>query len=259
MDSKIKNYLGWAGVFLMIALAFSALWFIRLYSKSIEPSSFRSFSVTGDGKAVAIPDIAEFTFSVLTEGGKNLGELQKENTQKANRAIGVLKGSGVADKDIKTAQYSVEPRYQYFDCSPRLSAGGKPCPPPEIVGYAIRQTVSVKLRDFEKIGTLLTEVVQSGANSVSQLSFNLDDPTAVQNQARAEAIRKAKDKAKAVAKAGGFRLGRLLSIEEGGGVPIFYKSFGVETLGAPAPVPAPSIEAGSQEVTVNVTLRYEIE
>lgn len=257
MDSKIKNYLAWAGVILMVSLAFSALWFMRLYSKSIEPSSFRSFSVTGEGKAVAIPDVAEFTFSVLTEGGKNLGELQKENTQKANRAIGVLKGSGVADKDIKTAQYSVEPRYQYFNCSPGLLSGGKPCPPPEIVGYTIRQTVGVKLRDFEKIGTLLTEVVQSGANSVSQLSFNLDDLTAVQNQARSEAIQKAKEKAKAIAKAGGFRLGRLLSIEEGGGAPIFYKSFGGETLGLG--VPAPSIEPGSQEVTVTVTLRYEID
>src|SRR3990167_2011606 len=105
MDTKIKNYLGWSGVVLMAALALSALWYVRSYSKVIEPSSFRSFSASGEGKAVAIPDVAQFTFSVLTQGGKDLGALQKENTIKVNRAIGVVKGAGVEDKDIKTEQY----------------------------------------------------------------------------------------------------------------------------------------------------------
>ena len=105
MDTKIKNYLGWAGVALMAALALSSLWYVRTYSKSAEPSSYRSFSVTGEGKGVAIPDVAEFSFSVLTQGGKDLSALQAENTLKVNRAIGVVKGAGVADEDIKTEQY----------------------------------------------------------------------------------------------------------------------------------------------------------
>lgn len=260
MDTKIKNYLGVAGVVLMGALALSALWYVLSYSKVIEPSSFRSFSASGDGKAVAIPDVAQFTFSVLTQGGKDLGVLQKENTTKVNRALGVVKAAGVENKDIKTEQYSVEPRYQYSNCSPVLLDSGKPCPPPEIVGYTVQQTVSVKVRDFEKVGQLLGEVVQSGANSVSQLSFTLDDPTSAQNEARAEAIAKAKAKAKSIAKAGGFRLGRLLSIEEGGYPdPIYKYSLGAESFGGPSAAPAPAIEAGSQEVNVTVTLRYEID
>lgn len=263
MDSKIKNYLGWATVVLMAALAISALWYVRTYSKSSEPSSYRSFSVTGEGKVVAIPDIAKFTFSVLTQGGKDLGALQAENTIKVNRAIGVAKGSGVADEDIKTEQYSVEPRYKYFDClpSPYSDSGANACPPPEIVGYTVQQAVSVKVRDFSKVGSLLSEVVQSGANSVSQLLFTLDDPTEVQNQARAEAITKAKEKAKSIAKAGRFDLGRLLSIEEGGGYyPVYKYGFGggAESMASDA-APAPAIEPGSQYVQVTVTLRYEIE
>ena len=261
MDAKIKNYLGMAGIGLMAALAFSAVWYVKSYSKVIEPSSFRSFSASGEGKAVAIPDVAQFTFSVLTQGGKDLGVLQKENTVKVNRAIGVVKAAGVDDKDIKTEQYSVEPRYQYFNCSPGLFDSGKPCPPPEIVGYKVQQTVMVKVRNFEKLGSLLGEVVQGGANTVSQLSFTLDDPTSAQNQARSEAIARAKEKAKSIARAGGFSLGRLLSIDEGGNPVPFYKSLGAESFGgiAPAAAPAPAIEAGSQEIRVTVTLRYEID
>ena len=134
------------------------------------------------------------------------------------------------------------------------------CPPPEIVGYTVQQTVSVKVRDFSKVGSLLSEVVQSGANSVSQLSFTLDDPTEVQNQARAEAIQKAKDKAKSIAKAGRFDLGRLLSIEEGEGYyPVYkYGLGGAESMAMDA-APAPTIQPGSQDIQVTVTLRYEIE
>ena len=262
MDTKIKNYLGWSGVVLMAALALSALWYVRSYSKVIEPSSFRSFSASGEGKSVAIPDVAQFTFSVLTQGGKDLGALQKENTVKVNRVIGVVKVAGVEDNDKKTVQYSVEPRYQYSNCSyGGYSESARLCPPPEIVGYTVQQTVSIKVRNFEKLGGLLGEVVQSGANTVSQLSFTLDDPTSAQNQARAEAITKAKAKAKLIAKAGGFSLGRLLSIDEGGSAPVYYKTLGAESFGgiAPSAAPSPAIETGSQEIRVTVTLRYEID
>lgn len=262
MDLKIKNYLGWAGVALMVALALSSLWYVRTYSKSSEPSSYRSFSVSGEGKIVAIPDVAEFSFSVLTQGGKDLGALQAENTLKVNRAIGVVKGAGVVDEDVKTEQYSVEPRYKYFDCRPDYSSsGGNACPPPEIVGYTVQQTVGVKVRDFSKVGELLSQVVLSGANSVSQLNFTMDDPTELQNQARAEAISKAKAKAKSIARAGRFDVGKLLSIDEGGYAPVYakYATYGMGGDMESASAPAPSIQPGSQEIIVNVTLRYEIE
>lgn len=262
MDLKIKNYLGMAGIALMAAAALSSLWYVNAYSKMVEPSSFRSFSASGEGRIVAIPDVAQFTFSVLTQGGKDLGALQSENTIKVNRAIGVMKAAGVEDKDIKTEQYSVEPRYKYYDCRMIYEGGSaSPCLPPEIVGYTVQQSVSVKARDFTKVGAMLADVVTSGANSVSQLNFTMDDPTEVQSQARAEAIQKAKAKAKSVAKAGGFRLGKLLSIEEGGIAPMYYGygMGGAEKASFDAvAAPAPAIEAGSQEVKVNVTLRYEI-
>ncbi|MCH7882998.1 SIMPL domain-containing protein [Patescibacteria group bacterium] len=258
MNEKIKNYLAIAIVVALFLFSLSAVGFVRSYSKSIEPSAFRSFSVRGEGKAIAIPDVAQFTFSVITEGGLDIAGLQKENTQKANSAIDFIKLEGVKTKDIKTQNYTIEPRYQRFSC-PRPLPGGvvKPCPPPKIIGYTVRQSVLVKIRNFDTTGDILAGVVKSGVNSVSQLSFTIDDPAELENEARTKAIKQAKEKAKSISKAGGFRLGRLLSIEEGGFFPQpVFRTLEARVAGASAPVP--TIEPGSQEIRINVTLRYEI-
>ncbi len=102
MSEKIKNYLGLAGVAALVAFALSAVAFVSTYSRSIEPSSFRSFSVSGEGEVVAVPDVAQFTFSVITQGGTDIPALQKENTNTANAIIDFLKENGVEEKDIKT-------------------------------------------------------------------------------------------------------------------------------------------------------------
>ena len=136
--------------------------------------------------------------------------------------------------------------------------GVEPCPPPEIVGYSIRQTASVKIRDFETIGDTLAGVVQNGANSVSQLSFTIDDPTEVRHEARKIAIERAQEKAQRIAEAAGFEVGRLLGIDESGGLPPIYRMEGLGGAADFAQAAAPKIEPGSQEVSVTVTLRYEI-
>jgi len=212
MDPRIKNWVGMALVAALLLGAVASLWYVRAFSQSIEPSSFRSFSVSAEGEAVVIPDVAEFTFTVLTQGGTDLTATQQTNTKKTNDAIDFVKSKGVERKDIKTQGYSVEPRYQYYNCTgPILQKGveidpyvseREACPPPEIVGYTVHNMVSVKVRNFEEVGGILSGVVENGANSVSGIYFTVDDPTAVENEARAEAIAKAKDKAEALADAG---------------------------------------------------------
>lgn len=248
---------------ILLAFSYASISYVRSYGDSLDPSFTRSFSVSGKGKVVAIPDIAQFSFSIITEGGSNIASLQKENTDKANAIIGFIKSKDVAKEDIKTQGYSVSPRYQYFNCSPRPyfenEGGVEPCPPPEIVGFTISQDVVVKVRNFDITGDLLAGVVEHGATSVSQLFFTVDDPTALEQEAREEAITKAKEKARATARAGGFRLGKLLSLSEGGFTPIYYK--GLETAvsyGKGGELPAPTIEPGSQDITINVTLVYQI-
>lgn len=253
MNEQIKNALGGVMIVVAVVATYAAASYVASYSKSVDPSSFRSFSVSGDGKSVGVPDVAQFTFSVITEGGKDIGKLQQENSEKINAINAFTKEQGIGDKDIRTQNYNIDPRYQYFSCP----QNGGACPPAEIVGYTINQSVQVKIRDFTKIGVLLSGMVQKGANSVSQLTFTIDDPTSVQNDARAEAIVKARQKAEGLAATGGFRLGKLLSIEESSSVPqypypMYERAMGVGGGGAP------SIEPGSQEVSVSVTLRYEI-
>lgn len=258
MSEQIKNYLGMAIMAFLAIVAVVALMFQNSYSRSIEPSSFRSFSVSGEGKVVAVPDVAEFTMTVITEGGKNLANIQKDNTEKANRAIGLIKGAGVEDKDIATSNYSVEPRYQYSNCG-GYGYDGRVCPPPEIVGYTVRQSVTVKVRDFSKTGEIISGVVASGVNSVSGLSFKVDDEDKMKNEARSEAINKAREKAETIAKAGKFKVGKLLSvIEDNGYGPIPYK-YGIGGDIETTSYAAPSIEPGSQEIKSSITLIYEIE
>lgn len=261
MDSKVKTYVGFALVVTLLVFAYAAVSFVNSYAKNIEPGSFRSFTVQGTGEVVAVPDVAQFTYSVISQGDTDLGKLQNAAIAKSNAIKTFIDSQGVDKKDIKDTQYSVEPRYQYFNCNNYFREGGvEPCPPPEIVGYTVRQSVQVKVRDFETIGTLLSGVVENGANNVSQLSFTIDDPTEAQNDARAEAIAKAKEKAQSMARAGGFSIGKLISISEGVSSPYYGRDYAYAEMAMADGMggAAPKIEPGSQDVSVTVTLQYEI-
>lgn len=261
MEHKIKNYLGIAGIVGIVVAAYVAWSFASTYANSVQPGTYRSFSVSAEGKTVAVPDIAAFTFSVVTEGGKDLGALQTQNTNFANSAIEYLKGQGIEAKDIKTQNYDVSPRYQYSNCGLVPYGGTSTCPPPAIVGYTITQTVSIKVRDLAKAGEIIGGVVNSGANTVSQLKFTMDNPDAAKTSARSEALDKAKAKAKEIAKEGGFGIGKLLYIQINDGTqnaPMYYGMGGGDATEKAEIAPAPSIQAGSEDITVSATLTYEI-
>lgn len=260
MSERIKNYLGVTGIILVLVIAWGVISFASSYSSSIQPSAYRSFSVTAEGKVTTIPDIAQISFGVTTEGGKDVGKLQSDNTKKMNDIIALLKQNGIDKKDLQTTNYSIQPRTQYYDCSRTFSSATKVCPPSEVVGYTISQNVSVKMRDFSKIGAVLSGVAKLGATNVSGLTFTIDDPDTAKAEARAEAVYKAKAKARMMAKSGGFSVGKLLSISEDYGGYRGYEmmSYAPMMKADSSGLPTPTIEAGSEDVTVNVTLQYEI-
>ncbi|MCL5258059.1 MAG: SIMPL domain-containing protein [Patescibacteria group bacterium] len=257
IKNQLKNYIGilvWGSLIICLIFAYAAIIFVRSYGQSI--SSKQTFTVSAEGKAVGLPDVAKVSFGVISQGGLDLSLTQQENTTNANKIIGFLKSKQIDPKDIQTINYSIEPRYQSYHCPIDANI----CPPADIVGYTINQTVQVKIRNFTQIGAILSGLVANGANSVSNLSFVIDSPTAVQNQARSEAIAKAEAEAASVATQAGFRLGRLVSIQASPPnsfpEPIYNNtSFGaVRSMAAPAP----TIEPGSQTVRIEVTLKYEI-
>lgn len=253
MSKQIKDYLGLSAIAGLILVVIAVFWFAVSYSDSVDPET--SFSVSAEGEVVAVPDVAEVTATVITEGDLDLGNLQDENTTKMNGLIEYIKEQDVDEKDIKTTSYNINPRYQNRYCSEREGD----CPPPEIVGYTVRQNVNIKIRDFSNIGSILSGVVREGANSVSGLSFTIDDPTEVRAEARKQAIEKAKEKARNMAEDVGFSLGELLSIHENTHSP--YQSVYLEERAvsdAAGGGASPNVEPGSQEVKVNVSLSYEI-
>jgi uncharacterized protein YggE len=238
MDEKLKNLII-IGLFLFMVAVF---WFVYEYSKINQPQ--RTFSVTGEGKEVVIPNIAEIRIGVVTQG-KNLADLQNSNTEKVNKIINFLKEQGIDSKDIKTENYSITPNYDY-----KIS-------PYQIVGYTINQNLLVKVRDLNKIGQILERAVQDGANNVSGPNFTVDEPEVYLEKAREKAIQSAKEKAQKIAQTAGFRLGKIVSINESPeSVPIPFYSLGLSEKAMPASVP--QIEPGSREIKASISITYEI-
>lgn len=257
MSNFLKNILGIVLILVLAVGGYALFQITKTYSRSSEPTNFRSFTVTGDGKASGTPDVAEFSFDVITEGGNDVAKLQSDNAAKMNGALEFVKKQGIDAKDITTQQYSINPRYQTVACNYETT---KVCPPATIVGYTVTQSTNVKIRDFTLISALLKGVVDNGANSVSQIQFTIDNPTEVENIARAEAIKKAQDKAKSIADAGGFKIGRLLEINENNsGYYPMYSRVAMDAGATKEASIAPTIEPGSQEVNISATLKYEIE
>jgi hypothetical protein len=243
-----------AGAFVLIAL--SAVIYSYQYAVSVRNTyPGKTFSVDGVGKIDSVPDVASFSVSVLTEGGRNVADAQKANTEKMNKINAYLKEQGIEAKDLKTSQYNVSPRYDYPSCKDGI------CPRPTISGYSISQSLDVKVRETEKLGDLLSGVVENGGNNVSDIRFVVDDEDAAKADARKEAIDKAKKKAQTMAKAAGFRLGKIVSIYENSAAPMpmdAYGRGGMEMSDMKVAA-APTIEPGTQTSEVQVSLTYEIE
>lgn len=249
MEQQLKRVVGGALVVALLAGSYAVLLLAQSYATSQQQAHAGRFSSQGEGKVVITPDIATFSFSVITQGGANLKEIQDRNAKLSNDAISYVKQQGVQSEDITTQAYRVDPRYQYYNCSQ-----SNVCPPADIVGYTVTQSTSVKVRDFSKVGDILAGVVENGANSVSQLTFTADKIEDVQKQARTLAIAAAQEKAKAVAEETGFKLGRLVSVSDGGVTPLYSP----QAMDAAYASKAPAIEPGSQQVVVDVVLEYEM-
>jgi hypothetical protein len=214
-----------------------------------------TISVQGEGEVFAIPDVATFSFSVIKEAG-TAQEAQDMAATVANNATDYLKGQGIEDKDIKTTNYSVYPRYEY----PQIYCITYPCPQGErkLVGFEITQTMTVKVRDTKKAGELLSGIGELGIDQISGLSFTIDDEDAVQREARQKAVTDAREKAKALADDLGVRLVRVVNFNEYNS-PIYYGYAEAAGFGMGGDTKAvPSIEPGENRITSQVNITYEI-
>lgn len=242
------------GLFLA-AKTIAEVWELRYIGSGVIPSNV--ITVSGEGEAVAVPDTAEFTFSVV-ERKASVAAAQEAAAEKINAIIPYLKEAGVEEKDIKTAGYNVYPQYEWQQglCTP-----GGICPPGRqvLLGYEVRQTVTVVVRATEQAGELLSGVGERGAVEVSGLSFSVDKDEDLRNQARAEAIAKAKAEADALADQLGVRLVRIVSFNEfNGGYPPISYGYGRGGDMVQEGKAFPQLPPGENKILSNVTITYEI-
>ncbi|MFA5125260.1 MAG: SIMPL domain-containing protein [Patescibacteria group bacterium] len=212
------------------------------------PDMINQITVTGTAKVSVTPDIAVLYLGVINEGA-TVNLAQKGVTDKMNAIIDSLKKEFKIDaKDIKTENYSVNPKYDWTDGRQR------------IIGYSANQSVTVKVRDFDKTGDILAKATELGANTVSGPTFSIDDPEKAKAEAREKAIAQAKEKARILADQVGIKLGRIINFYEGGTeLPNAIYSRSDLAVGAgEMKAAAPTIEPGSQDVQLTVSISYEI-
>ncbi|MEI6480553.1 MAG: SIMPL domain-containing protein [bacterium] len=262
MELLNNKYFKWLtlGVlgFLALFLAASTLYQLKNvgeldYNKPVT----NSITVSGQGEAVAIPDIATFSFSVTKEA-KTSAEAQKLVTDASSKVLDAVKKDGVEDKDVKTTNYSLYPKYDYPQTvCPAIYPSN--CPPAKEVlrGYEVSQSFEVKIRSTDKVGQIVSDVTSAGVTNINGPTFGVDNEDAVIAQARNEAIANAKSKAESIAKGLGVKLVRIVNFSENenGYVAPMMNSFAV---GSADMKSAPQLPAGENKYSRTVNITYEI-
>jgi uncharacterized protein YggE len=213
-------------------------------------------TVSGTGDIYATPDLAVIDFSVVSEA-KTVAEAMTDNTNKINAIINAVKNQGVEDKDLKTTNFNISPRYEWQYQEICLVP---PCPSGTrvLVGYDVTQTLEVKIRDLTKTGGIIQQATAAGANQAGDLQFTFDNQDALLSQAREQAIQEAKSKAKDLASQLGVKLVRIANFSEGSVTPFSPTYLKGEAVGMGGAAPVPQIETGQNKVSVTVSITYEI-
>ncbi len=160
-----------------------------------------TISVSGTGRILVKPDVADISLGVHVERGK-AKESEIAAAELMGKIIDALKAAGVADADIQTANLSLQPTYDYSSSKQFIT------------GYATDNVVSITVRDLTKVGETVDAAVDAGATQVNGINFRVDDQAKVEAQARQAAMKDAKSKADALTSAAGVNITGVASISE---------------------------------------------
>ena len=204
------------------------------------------FSVVGEGKIEAVPDIAKIDTGIQVNDIASVEMAQNQINKINNDIVKALEQLQINKNDITTSNYSIYPNITY-------DQSGKPT----TRGYSGNVTISIRVRNIQKVGEVLTAATKAGANNIQGTSYSIDHPEKLREEARNLAIKNARDQADKLAKNLGFKLKKMTNIIESSpdavGGPIYKKkkkSMGGG--GAPA-----EFSSGVQTITSVVTLFFE--
>ena len=217
-------------------------------------TTLSTITVSGEGSVLAVPDVAEFTFSVKVEA-EEVSEAQKEVADKVNETVSFLKEQGVEENSIKTVGYTTHPRYEWRSSDrPEISSNfGRER---VLVGYVVNHTTKVTVKKMEDAGDLVGEVGERGATDISGIRFLVDNEETLKKEARALAIEDAKEEAEILSKDLGVEIIRLIDFSESSSLPPYIMRG--EMMEADSVKTETSFEAGEEEINSQVQIRYEV-
>lgn len=228
------------GIFFLILFLYTKLAGPVPFSiNSVNTTKSTTFDVTGEGKVDVKPDLGTVSAGVSATGSTT-AQVQEQINSKINKISDSVKSLGIDAKDIKTSNYNINPTYSDSQV---------------ITGYSANTTLTIKVRDVNKIGQVIDSATGAGATNVSNLGFEVSDKSKFENEARKLAVEDAKKKAENEANIAGFRLGRIINYSENfGGQPRPMPFVAESSIKTPT-----NIEAGQNEIEVTVTLSYELQ
>ena len=244
-------------VFKAVALgAFLVLLAVAMYIYRPVESKLTRVTVIGDSQAKISSDTAVITFSVVTQG-KQAVEAQQQNAQKSDAVKKAVEAiTADAKTEIKTSDYSLSPEQDYYS--------GKM---PKILGYEVKNTVTVSIDKLDRVGSIIDAATAAGANSVQGIQFIVGEASPAQGEALTLATRQALAKAEAIAKSLNGKIIRVVQTIEGGvppqmidaGYSGFANTAANVSLGRDAkPNIATPVEAGSLNIRSQVILVVDI-
>jgi len=231
----------------VVVLALGAVGCARGGDITVAPQQQTGIWVTGQGEAMAVPDIAQLRLGVEVQAD-TVAEAQAEASEAMEKVQQALKDNGVAEKDIQTERYSVYPVTKWISDRDEQ----------KIIGYRVTNIVVAKIREIDKAGAIIDAVAEAGADytRIQGISFDVDDRTPYYEEARAQALEDAENKAKQLAELAGVGLGKATFVSEGG----VYSLPRTADLFAEAGVAgATPISPGELRISVHVQVIYEIE
>jgi uncharacterized protein YggE len=196
--------------------------------------------VTGEGVVNAVPNLAVLESAVVTTAA-DAGAALSQNSAKVRSTLAAFHAAGIAERDIATTGFSVTPRYAEHKSGDRA--------PPRITGYTVRNAVTVKVRELDRLGAVLKAAVGGGANDVGTLSFTFAEPGKLLDEARRKAMADAHHRAALYAEAAGMALGPVVRITDNGGTA--PRPF-VRMRAMAAPTGAVPVSRGEREVRAHV-------
>ncbi len=215
-----------------------------------QSDNFRNtISVSGEGEVFAEPDMGMATFTVISEA-EEVRDALADNTTNSNSLVEFLRGIGVEDRDMKTVNFNITPRYEYIEQMDRIPTGRR-----VLVGYQVIQSLEVRVREIDQMGAVVEGAVDAGANEVTGIRFVIENEEDHREESRSLAVEDAKAKAKRLADELGVELIRITNYSESGG-PIYSDMAAREAFGMGGATP--DIQTGENLIRTVITIGYEI-